>query len=334
MLGPTIDDLVSLAQAAGLPKANRRTIRGMVERKLVVSPGRVGRSWRYQNVAIGQVEAVSRHRSLGAASHLIPLVVFVETGIGDLRAIRALACELLQAWEVELAADLARLRGDPSALTAEVARAARMRRDAPLPRRVRARLEDRELAMLYGFAQMLGTPLSDHVAAEGAYQFERLLGLRSGRGGSTRDLSELLPRDHEWRLDPGALAEALARASAERIELARRIAEAMILWMPALHSVMLAELGVTAVPILDILGTWSQEFPPTFYVLMLGAVVSRGLRATDAEVRDGLRELAPETFALAVLSDRPAADWELVANRLRPYQRARLAAVRSTGAAG
>lgn len=180
-LGPTIDDLVSVAQTAGLPKANRRTIRGMVERKLVVSPGRVGRSWRYQNVALGQVESVSRHRSRDAEPHLMPLVVFVETGTGDLHAIRALACELLQAWEVELAADLARLHGNPSALTAEVARAARMRRDAPLPRRVRTRLEDRELAMLYGFAQMLGTPLPDHVAAEGAYQFERLLGLRSGR---------------------------------------------------------------------------------------------------------------------------------------------------------
>lgn len=36
--GPTIDELVVVAQEAGLPKASRRTIRGLVEGDLVAGP--------------------------------------------------------------------------------------------------------------------------------------------------------------------------------------------------------------------------------------------------------------------------------------------------------
>ena len=123
--GPTIDELVRVAQGAGLPKANRRTVRGMVEQRFVASPRRAGHSWRYQNVAVGQVDAVSRYRARRVDPELMRLAVFVETGTGDIEQIRALACPLLRGWQEELAADLERLQADPSALPDEAAGAAR-----------------------------------------------------------------------------------------------------------------------------------------------------------------------------------------------------------------
>jgi hypothetical protein len=138
--GPMIDELVRVAQEAGLPKANRRTIRGMVDQRFVASSHRVARSWRYQNVAVGQVDVVSRCRAHRVDPDLTRLAVFVETGTGDIEQIRALACQLLRGWQAELATDLERLHADPSALHDEAARAARMRRNPPLPRRVRVRM--------------------------------------------------------------------------------------------------------------------------------------------------------------------------------------------------
>lgn len=274
---------------------------------------------------------VGRYRSRRFDPRLISVAMFVETGAGDVEQITALACELLRAWQVDLAADVARLEADPAALTAEVKRAARMRRDAPLPHRVRTPLEDRELAVLYAFAQMLGTPLSDQAAAQGGYQLERLLGLRSGHAARSRDLSDVMPSENDFSLDPGAFAEALAGAGPQHVELARRVVESTLLWMPALRSLLLAELGA---PIVDILGTWSQNISPSLHVMMLGDFVLRGLRSTDDETCDALDQFVPETLALALLADRPPQECSLVVSRLPRYQRLRfLAVMRSLGAA-
>lgn len=45
-LGPTIDDLVELAQAAGLDSASRGTIRHLVAQGVVEHPRQQGRKWR------------------------------------------------------------------------------------------------------------------------------------------------------------------------------------------------------------------------------------------------------------------------------------------------
>lgn len=319
----TIDELVHVAQEAGLPKANRRTIRGMVEQRFVAPPRRVGRSWCYQNVALGQVDVVSRCRARRVDSDLTRLAVFVETGTGDLEQITALACRLLRGWQVELAADLERLHADPIALPGEAARAARMRRNPPLPRRVRMRLADRELAVLYAFTRMVGTPLSEREAAQGEFQLLRALGLASGRGGPISELSDRMPSEGEWPPRPGPLADALASAGGERIELARRLAEVALIWMPALRSVWLTELGAGGVSLVDIVATWSQDVSPWLCVMMLGAFVSGGSAASDEEIREGLAEFAPEVAALRLLADRPTAEWKLAADRLRLYQRMR-----------
>jgi hypothetical protein len=274
---------------------------------------------------------VSRCRARRVDPELTRLAVFVETGTGDIEQMTALACQVLRAWHAELVTDLERLHANPSAFPEEAARVARMRRNPPLPRRVRMRLEERELAVLSAFTRMLGTPLSEREAAQGEFQLLRSLGLKSGRG-PIGGMTDLMPSEAEWPPRPGALADALASVGSERIELGRRLAEVALVWMPALRSVWLAEFGAGAVPLVDILAAWSQHVGPGLCVMMLGAFVSGGSVATDEEIREGLAEFAPEVAALQLLADRPAAEWKLAGDRLRPYQRARLVA--AAGAVG
>jgi hypothetical protein len=321
--GPTIDELVRVAADAGLSKATRRTIRGMVEHGFVGSPRRVRSSWRYRNVALGQVAVVSRYRLRRVGPELTRVAVFVETGTGDVEHIRAFACPLLREWQKELDVDLERLRADPVALPAEAARAARVRRDPPLPHRVRMRLEDRELAVLFALTRMAETPLPEHEAEKGEFQLLRALGLKSGRGGPISGLSDLMPPGGQWPPQPGALSDALASVGSERIVLAGRVVEWALIWIPALRSIWLTEFGPSGVALVDILATWSQNIPPALYVMMLGAFVMAGLRSSDDDIREGLREFAPEVAALDLLADRAAADWKLAAERLGPYQRMR-----------
>jgi hypothetical protein len=124
----------------------------------------------------------------------------------------------------------------------------------------------------------------------------------------------------------------MASAGGERVELARRLADVALIWMPALRSVWLAQLGAGGVALVDILATWSQDVSPGLCVMMLGAFVSGGSVASDEEIREGLAEFAPQVAALRLLADRPAAEWKLTADRLRPYQRMRF--VTTAGAVG
>jgi hypothetical protein len=323
--GPTIDELVEVARAAGLINATRRTIRGMVELALVSRPRRVRGSWRYRNVAIGQVDATSRFRRRRIDPSLIRLAVFVETGTGSAQQAIEVALEFLNAWQTSIAEERARLRTDPTAVRQEAARAARMRGNAPLPHRVRMRLGERELAMLYAFSHMFGAPLSEKEDEQGAYQLERIFGLRSGRGGATRDVSELMVAADKWFTDPRALAEALEVASAARIELARRAVEFAVLWIPALWPKFMAKRGPSAVPILDIVESWANEVNPTLYAALLATFAHNGLsRATEPEIHDLLAEFSPSAAVLDLLAEQPSADLKPIAQRLRPYQRLRL----------
>ena len=105
-----------------------------------------------------------------------------------------------------------------------------------------------------------------------------------------------------------------------------------LIWTPALRSVWLAEFGAGGVPLVDILATWSQDVSPALCVMMLGAFVRAAPASSDEEIREGLAEFAPEVAALRLLADRPAAEWKLAADRLRPYQRMRFLTV--AGAVG
>lgn len=321
-IGPTIDELVELARAAGKPDASRRTIRHWVSQGLVSPPGREGREWRYPLRAIGEVDAVTRWRERGATLDEVRFVVFIETGAGEDFAVR-FAREFLEAWDQSISAASADAKSNPALIEEEAAKVARMRSRSPLPHRVRGvSFDQRELAIAFVMNEMLGLPRDDDAAAEGQVQLERIFGMRSGHGGADRDLSDVGVKPDDMFPHPADLLRTLDRATPERIEFARRGVDAALNWMPALQVTLASELGVAATPIVDIASEWAEKMTPHVYALMFAICIRNALqRATDAEIAQSLSVFDGPLIAAAILAERPANEREAALRFLRPYQR-------------
>jgi hypothetical protein len=184
--------------------------------------------------------------------------------------------------------------------------------------------------MTFAVARMFSVPLSPTEEEHGAQQLERIVGLRSGRGGLERDLSDVSMQPQEWPTDIGSLAKAVSAASSERIEFARRGVELAVCWMPALRSTFTAAFGVSVAPLTDILEEWTARLTPETYALMFSVFVSNALeRATNDQIREALDTFHSELFALAMLEERPESEWDVVGQRLRPYERLRFEQLRA-----
>jgi DNA-binding transcriptional MerR regulator len=321
--GPTVDELVEIARAAGQPGASRRTIHHWVSRKLVSSPVRSGRGWRYPLRSIGEVDAVARWRQRGATLDETGFAVFIETGGGSPQEAVGFARAFLKAWERSISAAAVDARAGPGLLEKEAATAARMRGRAPLPHRVRGvSLDERALAITVVMSEMLGMPRDPDTAAHGLFQLERILGLRSGRGGADRDLSDVGMKPGELSHDPAELRAALDRATPERIEFARRGVDFALVWMPALSATLAAKFGAAYAPLVDIAAEWAEKLTPHLYALMFATFIRNALeRATDEQVAETLPIFDGPLIAAAMLADRPSTERKLVLRRLRPYQR-------------
>jgi len=322
-LGPTIDDLVEAARVAGQPEASRRTIRYWVSRGIVSPPARTGREWRYPLRSLGEVEAVTRWRLRGATLEETRFAVFIETGSGSPDAAVELTREFLKAWEQSIATTAAEVQANPELLEEEAAKAARMRARAPLPHRVRGvSMDERALAIAVVMGEMLGAPRDPETAEAGVFQLERILGLRSGRGGADRDLGDVGFAPRELAQEPAELLAALDRATQERIEFARRGVDFAVVWMPALRATLASELGLTAAPMIDIIAEWAEKLTAHVYALLFAIFIRNALeRATDEQITETLPMFCGPAIAAAILAERPSAERELTLRRLRPYQR-------------
>lgn len=320
--GPTIDDLVEVARAAGKPDSSRRTVHYWVSEKLVSRPTRDGRHWRYPLRAIGEVDAVTRWRERGATHDEIRFVVFIETGSGAQAAIR-IAREFLDAWEQSISAAAADAHVNPALIEEEAAKAARMRGRSPLPHRVRGvSFDQRELAIAFVMSEMLGVASDEDAAAKGLFQLERIFGMRSGRGGASRDLSEVSVKPDDMFPDPADLGRALDGASPERIEFARRGVDAALIWMPALQATLASEFGVAATPVVDIAAEWAEKMTPHVHALMFAILIRNALaRATDDEITESLTVFNGPLMTAAILAERPPSERDAALRLLRPYQR-------------
>src|SRR4051812_10669943 len=107
-------------------------------------------------------------------------------------------------------------------------------------------------------SEMLGAPRDPETAAAGVFQLERILGLRSGHGGTDRDLGEVFVRS-QLAEDPAELQAALDRANLERIEFARRGVDLAVVWMPALRATIASDIGSAGAPIIDIIAEWAEK---------------------------------------------------------------------------
>lgn len=328
-LGPTIDDLVAVAIDAGWEKTTPRTIRSWVEKGFVSRPRQQARKWRYPNVAVGQVDALARMLARDVHRDFWRFGLFVETGTGATDQVRAFLIEYLGYWRQAVAEHQQRL-ADPDALRDEAEKAARQKgKNAPLPHRVRVTLDERTLAMQFMLAQLSAVSLPEDEQAAGQHHLERLVGLRSGRGGQTRDISDLSVTASNWPPDAESLVEAVKSASQERIEFTRRMVEIGVVWFPAMRSM----LGVVAAgpaastALIDVMGEWEEKISAEQYALLFAISLANARKnATDEQIRETLPALRPEPFAAMLLSECSIADRVLALKRLGIYPRMRLGA--------
>jgi hypothetical protein len=325
-LGPTIDELVKVATEAGEAAAKPRTIRHWVSKGYVSRPRQQSRTWRYPLAAIGQVDTIARLRARDVHPDFFQFALFIETGAGDVEEARAFVLEYLALWKSGLEEQRRRFAADPEALREEAASAARKRgKNAPLPHRVRMTIDERTVAMRHTLAAVASVPLSAEEQEAGQHQLERLVGLRSGRGGATRDISDISVTPDQWPTNTDLLIDAVEAASPARLELARRMVELAVVWFPALRSMFGEILGAAAsVALVDVIEDWERMITPDMYALLFAFELSNGERASDEQVAATLREVPPEAFAAVMLGEQSERERAVAVGRLRPYQRARL----------
>lgn len=278
------------------------------------------------------MDTVARWRRRRATREQIRLALFIETATIAPRDAVKVARGFLERWVEAVAREGSRLREDPDALHQEAAKAARMRGRAPLPHRLRGvSLEERTLAMTLALAQMFSVPIEPERADAGLHQLERIVGMRSGRGGAARDLDDVSVKPGDWPDDPAVLRAALENATPERVEFARRGVEFAVVWMPAMGATFASAFGTPFAPLADILAEWAEKLTPDVYALMFALFVRNGFeRVSDHEIRDALAVFSPALIATAMLAGRPHHEQTVVARRLRPYQRLQLAATLHT----
>lgn len=326
-LGPTIDELVAIAHDAGWGKATPRTIRRWVENGFVAKPQQQARKWRYPNVSIGQVDTLSRMLARGVHKDFFRFGLFVESGSGTAADARTFLIDYLGFWR-QAVNELQQRLSDPDTLREEAEKAARQKgRNAPLPHRVRVTLDERILAMQFVLAQLASISLGEDERAAGLFQLERLIGLRSGRGGRTRDVSDLSASTRDWPSDADRLIEAVEAASDERVELSRRMLEIGVVWFPAMRSMLGTVVAGAAAgaPLVDVMDEWEEAITPDVYALLFAVGLANARESmSDERIRETLRALRPELLGALLLSS--STERELAIRRLRPYARMRLGA--------
>ena len=328
---PSIDDLVAIADAAGRDRTTRRTIRHWVDRGLVDRPVRLGRDPRYPLRTVGQVDTLARLPIRMHGIEMVRFTLFIETDsvpVADALNIAASRIDVLRA---EVAAFREQAARDPELLPAEVKRAARLRvHNSVLPREVRMSLDEREraLAQLVGLAlrvQLVGVP-------PGMSAIERALGLRSGRGGASRETPLAFTQKDLAAMDLEAMYEAVRAATPTRARIASNLVELLCLWFPALVPSLLMTTDMTERKFLQVIRAAGDELDPDAYLATFTGLLARQARLPDDQLRPIEAALRPAVAMVEILATQPPGDLSGVLSRLRPLQRLKLeAAIALTG---
>jgi hypothetical protein len=322
---PTVDDLVQVARHAGRPFASTRTIHHWRQLGLITPPHRIGREYRYPLSGIGEVDSFVRWSARQMPTDLKVFARYIEAGTAGSRDPRDACLSVLEMMRpgAEGGRKLA-ARGEP-AVRAEAKAASRARgAHAMLPRRVRLSAAEREAAFYFEFATALDMDGDPEEIEHGRRQLERLMGQRSGRGGATRDISDLAVPVEDLRVDIDTLIRAVGAAAPLALELARSLVELNCVWFPALIPA-LETPSAQEQPLIDVMVEASKNLVPEVYVILFATRLAGKMSTlSDTEIQTLLHDARPPAIATEMLSDRPARDRELARSRLRPYQRVQL----------
>jgi hypothetical protein len=263
-------------------------------------------------------------------SELLTFARYIEAATVDTAAALDACAAALEPFRRGAAEVKALAEQGPEAVRAEAEKAAKARgRRAVFPRRVRMSLDERTAALLYTFSQAADMAAEVSEGQLGEFQLQRVIGLRSGRGGATRDVSELMVPVEEWLIDPEALIQAIRDASPEAAELSRRFVQMACLWLPALLPILAVEMGPENAAFFDIVQKWAEELTPEIYVLVFASRLAHRFNVrSPSEMAEHLDMFHPAEIFAELLADRPDSDFRMVRSRLRPYHRAQLALAR------
>jgi hypothetical protein len=326
---PTINDLVGVARGAGRADAKPRTIRYWRSLGLISPPVRYGREYRYPLAALAEVDGLARWGRRNTDHDLLRFARYIEAGTVDPHdALDACAAAFERFRHgAEEAASLAQEGEDT--VRAEAEKAAKARgKGALLPRRVRMSGAERTTAFRHLFNEALDLNVDASERDVGQFQLERSIGLRSGRGGATRDVSDLMMPVEEWRVDPDAATDAIRTASPEAAELGRRAVETNCIWLPAVIPLFAAESRPHETPFLDVVETAFEELGPDIYVVLFVSRLRRFNQRSRSELAAQLDEFQPAELIAELLADWSDTDLRIVRSRLRLYQLAQLAIAR------
>jgi hypothetical protein len=319
---PSIDDLVAIAHDAGRLQTSKRTIRHWIEGGLVDGAVRSGRQYGYPLRAIGQVDTLARFPIRKHSLGMVRFALFIETDSGDpAEALRVAATHVDPHRESVAAAR----KADPEMIHADIKRAARMRAgNSVLPRDVQMSQAERDVAVAQLVQAGLGVRLDGVPTGLGAV--ERALGLRSGRGGRTRETPLALTQKDLEVLDPDVLYKAAQAATPCHARVARSVVELICLWIPALIPSLLMTSTKAESKFLQVIENKSRELRPEMYVAAFAGLLAKMETVPDerlAEIEKGLR---PELAMIEMLATQPVGDLCGVLSRLRPLQRLKLRA--------
>lgn len=230
--------------------------------------------------------------------------------------VRRILCDLIDG----LAAAAAEV---PEGTAASMAAA---RSHSVVPRVVRQSLPERTSGHRYLLELLTGEePSNDDRAA-----FERMIGLRSGRGGGLASMLGLgvEPADLDFLRTPEATRKTIAESTDEQLELVRLVVQFLADWMPALLPVLLGEAGPKGEAFGKLvrehaLASSGLEVPVVLVLPFLAGVTSRTLpsdelgRLTDA--------FDSGTAGLGILEELPQGERRRVADGLPDRARRRLA---------
>jgi hypothetical protein len=320
---PSIDDLVAIARAAGRDRTTRRTIRHWVERGLVDGPVRLGRDPRYPLRTIGQVDTLARLPIRTYGIELVRFALFIETDSVPVEDAISIAVARVDAMRASVSASRKQAARHPDLLGAEVKRAARLRvGNSVLPREVRMSLDEREQAL----AQLVGLGLGVKLAGvpPGMSAIERALGLRSGRGGASREMPLALTEKDLAAIDPEAMYEAVRAATPTRARIARNLVELLCLWFPALVPSLLMTPNTTEPKFLEIVRAAGDALDPDVYLATFAGPLARQAPLPDEQLLAIETALQPAAAMVEMLATQPHGDVNGVLSRLRPLQRLKL----------
>ncbi len=272
---------------------------------------------------LGQADTLGRHSARVHGVDLVKFALFVEVDTISPSAALRIAADALRRMQAALEPDVTAIT-DESALRREASRAARRRSSkAALPRTVRVGAGEREAASTYLLSALSSVPLQPDERAAGRFALERILGLRSGRGGADRDLADRLP-SQEFVADAGHLLSYVRRSRAVHARVARNIVELLCVWFPALLPAMYATSPPSEGPFLEIVSEWTQRLTPEIYVVLFASLLRTTSELADAEAAALLPALDPLAATLELVDATRGAELRAVATRLRPLQRTRL----------